>query len=129
MSRRAVEEIAAPAKPYSGRLVGLCAAAWACPGLGHWMLGKRGRAMILFGSILTLFIFGLLMRGDFFYNHSESYLEILGYYADMCVGLARPVASFFGYSGGDPFFASSDYGTAFLIAAGMLNVLCILDTY
>ena len=36
---------------------------------------------------------------------------------------------FFGYSGGDPFFVSSDYGTAYLVAAGMLNVLAVLDCY
>jgi hypothetical protein len=40
-----------------------------------------------------------------------------------------PGARFFGYSGGDPFFVSSDFGTAYLVAAGMLNVLAVLDCY
>ena len=40
-----------------------------------------------------------------------------------------PLASFFGYGGGDPFFVSADFGTAFLVAAGMLNVLTVLDAY
>ena len=39
------------------------------------------------------------------------------------------VARFFGYPGGDPFFVSADFGTAFLVSAGMLNVLTILDAY
>ena len=45
------------------------------------------------------------------------------------VGLALPVSLWFDYGGGDPFFVSSDYGTAFLVAAGMLNILCILDVF
>jgi hypothetical protein len=40
-----------------------------------------------------------------------------------------PAARFFGYGGGDPLFVSADYGTAYLVAAGMLNVLAILDAY
>ena len=55
--------------------------------------------------------------------------ETLGYFGEMCVGVAMPAARFFGYSGGDLFFVSSDYGTAFLVAAGMLNMLCLLDAY
>ena len=39
------------------------------------------------------------------------------------------LAYFFGYSGGDLFFASADYGTAFLVAAGMLNVLSMFDAF
>jgi hypothetical protein len=45
------------------------------------------------------------------------------------VGLALPAARFFGYGGGDPFFVSSDFGTAYLVAAGMLNVLAVLDCF
>ena len=45
------------------------------------------------------------------------------------VGVAMPAAMFFGYAGGNGFFASADYGTAFLVTAGMLNVLTIFDAY
>ena len=130
MARRAVEEeiVVAP-KSDAGRLVRLCVGSWLVPGLGHWMLGRRWRALILFASIVTLFLFGLLMKGEFFSFHSDSYLQMLGYLGEMCVGIAMPAARFFGYSGGDPFFASSDYGTAFLVSAGMLNVLAVLDAY
>ena len=119
----------AATKPDTGRLVRLCAAAWLIPGAGHYMLGRRGRALILFVAIVTTFVLGLAMKGQFFSVHSPSYLETLGWFGEFAVGLAMPVASFFGYSGGDPFFVSADFGTAFLVAAGMLNVLTVLDAY
>ena len=116
-------------KPDTGRLVRLCAAGWLVPGAGHYLQGHRWRALVLFLAIVIMFGFGLLMKGQFFSTGSASYLETLGYFGELCVGLPMPVASFFGYSGGDPFFASADFGTAFLVSAGMLNVLSILDAY
>ena len=120
---------AAPSRPPIITLVRLCVAAWLVPGLGHLLLGKRWRALILFASIVTMFALGLAMQGQFFSTSSASYLQTLGYYGELCVGLAMPGARFFGYLGGDPFFVSSDYGTAYLVVAGMLNVLAVLDCY
>jgi hypothetical protein len=120
---------AAPARPTTGRLVRLCAAAWLLPGAGHYMLRRRGRALVLFLAIIAMFVLGLAMKGQFFSTTTPSWLETLGYYGELCVGLPMFVARFFGYSGGDPFFVSADFGTAFLVSAGMLNVLTILDAY
>ncbi len=124
----AAKEKSAIARPQLGRLIRLCVAAWLIPGFGHLLLGRKWRALILSTSILALFLFGIAMNGVFFSSHSGSYLQSLGYFGEMCVGVAMPVAKFFSYSG-DPFFVSSDYGTAFLVAAGMLNVLAVLDAY
>lgn len=117
------------AKPDTGRLIRLCVAAWLLPGAGHLMLGRRARALTLFLAIIIMFLLGLLMKGQFFSTQSASWLETLGYYGELCVGAAMFVARFFGYPGGDPFFVSADFGTAFLVSAGMLNVLAILDAY
>lgn len=123
-------EIGAPKPAVAGsRIYWICAAAWLVPGLGHLMLGRKVRSGILFACIITMFALGVLMKGQIFSSASSSYLETLGYYGELCVGLAVPVVRFFGYNGGDPFFGSSDYGTAYLVAAGMLNVLAILDAY
>jgi len=110
-------------------LVRLCVAAWLVPGLGHLLLGRKWRALILFASIMAMFALGLVMQGQFFATDSVSYLQTLGHYGELCVGIAMPGAKFFGYSGGDPFFVSSDFGTAYLVAAGMLNVLVVLDCF
>ena len=135
MGRRTVEEEIAVkpkaelARPQLGRLIRLCLAAWLIPGSGHLLLGRKWRALILFVSILAMFLLGLAMQGEFFSTHTGSYLQTLGYFGEMCVGVAMPAARFFGYEGGAPFFVSSSYGTAFLVSAGMLNVLAILDAY
>jgi hypothetical protein len=76
-----------------------------------------------------MFLLGIAMQGEFFTTSAGSYLQTLGYYGELCVGLAMPAARFFGYSGGNPLFVSADFGTAFLVAAGMLNTLSILDAY
>jgi hypothetical protein len=116
------------ARPEIGRLVRICAASWVVPGCGHLLLGRRWRALIFLGCIIAMFLLGLGMKGEVFSTQSGSFLQTLGYIGEMCVGAALPLARFFGYSG-DPFFVSSDYGTAFLVSAGMLNVLTILDAY
>jgi len=120
---------AAVTQPNTGQLVWLCVAGWLIPGCGHFILGKKGRAFILGITIIVMFLFGLAMKGEFYAMQSASILQSLGCLGEMCVGVAMPAAKFFGYSGGDPFFVSADYGTAFLVSAGMLNVLTILDAY
>ncbi|HEV2351733.1 MAG TPA: DUF6677 family protein [Terriglobia bacterium] len=117
------------ARPKTGELVWLCVAAWLIPGCGHYILARKGRALILGTTIIVMFLFGLAMKGEFYAAQPGEYLKSLGFLGEMCVGAAMPVAKFFGYSGGDPFFVSADYGTAFLVSAGMLNVLTILDAY
>lgn len=113
----------------SGRLVRLCIAAWLIPGLGHWLLKKKIRAIVLFLAIVGMFVCGVLMQGQFFALNSASYLERLGFLGELCAGLPMPLSSFFGYAGGNTFFVSADYGTAYLVSAGMLNLLAILDAY
>jgi hypothetical protein len=130
MAKKAVEgAVAVKPQAGTGRLVRVCVGAWLIPGLGHFLLGRRGRALILFASIVGMFLLGIAMKGEFFSVHSASYLQTLGFFGQMCVGVPMPAALFFGYSGGNGFFVSSDYGTAFLVAAGMLNVLTVLDAY
>lgn len=117
------------AKPETGRLVRLWIAAWLIPGCGHLLVGRKWRGLILFACILSMFLLGLAMEGQFFAPESGSYLKSLGFFGEMCVGIAMPAAMFMGYSGGNPFSPSSTYGTAFLVAAGMLNVLSVLDAH
>jgi hypothetical protein len=123
------EKVSGSAQPNLATLVRLCVAAWIVPGLGHLLLRRKWRALILFSSIVTMFLMGIAMRGEFFSTSSGSYLQTLGYFGELCVGLAMPAARFFGYAGGNPLFVSADFGTAYLVAAGMLNTLSILDTY
>jgi hypothetical protein len=130
MANKVVQETSSrPAQPKLTTLVRLCVAAWIVPGLGHLLLGRKWRALILFSAIVTMVLMGIAMQGEFFSTNTDSYLQTLGYFGELCVGLAMPAARFFGYAGGNPPFVSADFGTAYLVAAGMLNTLSILDTY
>ncbi len=128
-TKAAQEEVTGKPHPKLSTQIRICVAAWLVPGFGHLLLRRRWRALILFVAIISMFLLGIAMKGEFFTTGTGSYLETLGYFGEMCVGVAMPAARFFGYSGGDPLFVSADYGTAFLVAAGMLNVLSILDAY
>jgi hypothetical protein len=127
--KRTEPEFHSAPKAETNRLVKICIAAWLIPGLGHYLLRRRVRALILFLAIVGMVVLGLLMHGTVFQLGSPSILERLGYLGELCSGLAVPVAKFFGYAGGQPFFVSADYGTAYLVSAGMCNILAILDTY
>jgi hypothetical protein len=130
MANKTVQEpVPVAVQPSLATLIRLCVAAWMVPGLGHLLLGRKWRGLILFAAILTMLLMGLAMQGEFYNTNSGSYLQTLGYFGELCVGLAMPAARFFGYAGGNPLFVSADYGTAYLVAAGMLNTLSILDTY
>jgi hypothetical protein len=130
MANKVVQEkLSSSPQPKLATLVRLCLAAWLVPGLGHLLLSRKWRALILFSAILAMFVLGLAMQGEFFSTSSESYLQTLGYFGELCVGVAMPVARFFGYTGGNPLFVSADFGTACLVSAGMLNALSILDAY
>lgn len=128
-NKTAQETVSRPVQPKLAKLIRLCVGAWIVPGWGHFLLGRKWRALILFSSIVTMFLMGIAMQGQFFTTGSGSYLQTLGYFGELCVGLPMPVAHFFGYGGGNPLFVSADFGTAFLVSAGMLNTLAILDTY
>ncbi|MGO8735384.1 MAG: DUF6677 family protein [Terriglobia bacterium] len=129
VNKTAQETSSALGHPKLTTLVRLCVAAWLVPGLGHFLLGRKWRALILCSAIATMFLMGIAMQGEFFTTGSGSYLQTLGYFGELCVGLAVPGAHFFGYAGGNPLFVSADFGTAYLVAAGMLNALSVLDTY
>jgi hypothetical protein len=51
-------------RPKSTISPGLAAvAAWALPGLGYWLIGQRGRGVIVCVSVISLFVLGLLIGG------------------------------------------------------------------
>jgi hypothetical protein len=107
--------------------------AWAVPGGGHFILKKYGRAGLLAFSIIVMFLFGLMMRGQFLKPQGGDLLNILIYYGgficNLATGLPYLLASWLGYSQGDVAGAVYDYGTKFLVTAGLLNVLAMVDAY
>jgi hypothetical protein len=103
-------------------------AAWLVPGLGHLLLGRWGRALVFFCAVSGLVVSGYLLRGNVFPPHSGDPFGTLGFLADAGTGIFYYFSRFFEAAGPDVSRAAGDYGTRFVAAAGVVNLLAVLDT-
>lgn len=99
------------------------------PGLGHALLGRWGRALAFFVSVGGLAIIGYLMRGDVFPPHSDDPFGTVGFLADAASGVFYLLAHVIDTAGPDIGRAAGDYGTRFIAAAGIVNVLGAFDAF
>lgn len=111
----------------TGGLVLLCVAAWAIPGAGHLWLGRRSKGLVFLIALALMFVLGLALRGRLFPFDLSEPLVCLAAVADVGIGLIYLVASALGYGAGDVRAVTYEYGNTFLIVAGLLNVLVVID--
>jgi hypothetical protein len=105
----------------------LCLASWAVPGAGHWWLGRRAKGLIFFLALPLMFAIGLGLQGRLFPFDLSEPLVGLAAVADLGVGFTYVIASALGFGAGNVREVTYEYGNAFLIVAGLLNVLVIID--
>ena len=103
--------------------------AWLVPGLGHFLLGRKGRAILFFIAVGGLAIFGSVMRGNVFPPRSVDPFGTLGFLADAASGVFYLLARVFERAGPDVSRAAGDYGTRFIAAAGVVNLIAAFDAY
>jgi hypothetical protein len=107
--------------------------AWLIPGGGHLLLKRTGRGVLLMLAITGMFLCGLMMRGAMFQPQSGDILTTLintgGFIGDLASGILYLLSSWLGYAQPDMAGAVHDYGTKFLVTAGLLNVLAMVDTF
>ncbi|MEQ1885264.1 MAG: DUF6677 family protein [Bryobacteraceae bacterium] len=107
--------------------------AWLVPGGGHFLLKRRERGVFLMISVALMFLLGLMMRGALFTPERGDLLTTVIYYGgflgDVLSGVPYFLAVAFGYSQPDQAGHVHDYGTKFLVAAGLLNLLAIVDAF
>jgi hypothetical protein len=129
MAANAVNAPAVPARSWLGKVL----LAWLIPGAGHFLLGRRLRAALIAVSVVAMFVMGLMMRGAMFEPQTGDLLTTLIYYGGFIGNLASGVlyilATALGYNQPDVAGHVHDYGTKFLVAAGLLNVLAMVDTW
>jgi hypothetical protein len=121
------ETARASAEP--GVLALVCVAAWLVPGAGHLYLGRRQKAIVFCAALLTMFGFGLLLEGRIFPFELSEPLVALAAIADLGLGLPWVVARLAGAGAGTVTAVTHEYGNTFLIVAGLLNFLVILDAF
>jgi hypothetical protein len=115
----------------SSSLVLLCLASWAIPGAGHLWLGRTSKGLILLVALPLMFAIGLAIQGRLFpleLSVSDP-LVSLAAFADLGIGMAYFVAGAFGFGVGEVRTVTYEYGNAFLIVAGLLNLLVVIDAY
>ena len=106
---------------------------WLVPGAGHFMLKRSGRGGLLMGSVVLMFLSGLLMRGTMFHPQTGDVLTTViycgGFLGDLSSGALYLLASLLGYDQPDVAGHVYDYGTKFLIVSGLLNFIAVADAY
>ena len=128
-----------------------CILAWAVPGSGHVYLGKRAKGLFFLCIVVATFAMGLLLDGRVYLANRDQPLSYLATFANASLGpldmLGRQMsyqrviylsppetdrASFqdvLERTRGRILSVTNEYGTTFMLTAGLMNILLILDAF
>ncbi|MFZ0287099.1 MAG: DUF6677 family protein [Terriglobales bacterium] len=102
---------------------------WLIPGAGHLIQKRWIRGLLLMGSIVTMFVLGLLMQGHVYQPNGGDILDMLGFVGDVGAGGLYILTQAMNWGQGLISHATADYGTKYLIVAGLLNFISVADAY
>jgi hypothetical protein len=102
---------------------------WLIPGAGHFMLRKWIRGSLLLVSIVAMFALGIALKGKIYSPNTGDLLDILNFAGDLGSGLLYVVAQLFNLGQSSVQIATADYGTKFMVVAGLLNVISAVDAH
>lgn len=116
-----------------GKWISAVALAWIIPGGGHLMLKRPARGGLIAACVIAMYLLGLMMRGALFTPKADDLLTTVIYYGGFVGNVMSGILYFLtvslGYAQVDVAGHVHDYGTKFLVAAGLLNVLGMVDAY
>ena len=101
---------------------------WLVPGAGHLLLRKWGRGLLLAASIVGMFGVGVALQGQI-HTSAHDMLDVLGMVGDLGSGLLYVVARIAGWGADQVQTTTADYGTRFIVVAGLLNVIAAVDAH
>ena len=119
----------APEQPLTAMSVVVPAVAWLVPGAGHMLQKRWGRGALLMASIVIMYVIGLMMQGHVYQPNSGDILDILGFVGDVGAGGLYIITRAQDVGQGMIQHATADYGTKFIIVAGLLNFISAVDAY
>jgi hypothetical protein len=102
---------------------------WLIPGAGHLIQRRWIRGLLLLAAVAGMFIFGLAMQGKVYKSNTGDLLDILGFIGDLGAGGFYFLARIFDWGGIAITSANADYGTKFIVVAGLLNIMAAVDAY
>jgi len=102
---------------------------WLIPGAGHIIQRRWIRGLLLLVSITSLFVLGVMMQGRIYRPNGGDILDMLGFIGDIVAGGLYIVTRGMDWGQGAIARATADYGTKFMIVAGLLNLIAVADAY
>ncbi len=104
-------------------------AAWLVPGLGHFLLGRKKRALLYAVLVLSALAIGLYLRGHLWHFEIKGFIGQLASLA--CLGLGTPffILEYLTDYAGDMRSIGYEYGKAYILSAGIMNLLLVLDAW
>jgi hypothetical protein len=106
--------------------------AWLIPGLGHLIQGRVLRGVVSSLTIILMFVLGISIGGHIYglRETGEGLLSSLFGLCDMGSGILYLLSKFAGLGINErPEQATSEYGSVFLMVAGLLNLILALDAF
>ncbi len=105
------------------------AVAWLIPGAGHLIQKRWIRGLLIMGSIGIMFVLGLLGQGRVYGPNGGDILDILGFVGDLGAGGLYIASRALDLGHAAVAHATADYGTKYIIVAGLLNFISVADAY
>lgn len=107
----------------------MCLAGWVVPGAGHLLQGRIAKGLIFLLTLPLMFGTGLWLDGQIFAFDLAQPLVFLEAVAGLGIGLPFLAVSAAGLGTGRVIAVTYEYGNTFVLVAGLLNMLVVLDAY
>lgn len=107
----------------------VCAAAWAVPGAGHLLLGRASQGLVFLLALPLMFATGLWLEGQIFSFDFSQPLVALEAFADLGIGVLYLGTAALNLGQGRVVAVTYEYGNTFILVAGLLNMLVVLDAF
>lgn len=120
---------AVSSRPFTAAVIVAPAVGWLVPGLGHVIQKRWIRGILIAAAVFTLFLLGLAMQGKVYSANTGDILDMLGFVGDLGAGGLYIVTKALDGGQGAIHRAVADYGTKYIIAAGLLNIISAIDAY
>ena len=118
-----------PRVPPSGNPVVAVLSAWLLPGLGHVYLKQRLRGLAFFVLVIASLLVGCRLEGNLYTPTPGQPLTYLATLGSMGMGFPYFLLRYGIRYQGNIRGAGYEYGTAFLLTAGLMNWLLVLDAF
>jgi hypothetical protein len=113
----------------AAQLVLTVALAWLVPGLGHVYLKRVARGLTFFILVVAAVGIGCMLQGNLYRPTAGQPLTYLATLGSMGMGIPYFVLRYGMHYDGVQEASGFEYGTAFLLTAGLMNLLLVLDAW